>query len=506
MSAPRPLRSHASSKEFPALLRPLPLEKLALSQEAPAAQLATRAPSTGPWAAQSVVARNLPAAGPVSSSAASIARSSTGPRLPRLSVRDERKRNLPALGVVVHCYRARTEWELDAIPGQWVMVESESAADRQYLWARVIAGHTKSANAPVDQGRGWIHAWYLDVVRPIGNRTEQQQQQQEQQQLQGRLQEKEECHRSNDDKESLAAVLETEARNLIMDFYRRMLQVQAAVLLSAVPLLVRFEKFIDGACCRALIDAANEQEFSLDMAGVVGTEQLSARTSEGQWLYPKSSHSLYSSSSSSSSSSGGGGGGESSSNDSNQTRTTFVGGCHDDALNSVIMTIEAKVAAVSRQPASHQEPLHLVRYKPGQEYRAHVDAVEAHGREIHGPRLSTVLIYLNDCADGGSTAFVDLDLEVRPSAGAAIFWHNVCPPTSASSSQSNGSEEKAKLKATPPPPQKMKPSSLLRCDVSSSETAHLQPDDRLTHAAKPITRGEKYVAIKWVHALPFQGC
>ena len=115
--------------------------------------------------------------------------------------------------------------------------------------------------------------------------------------------------------------------------------------------------------------------------------------------------------------------------------------------------------------------------------------MDEHEKESHGHRLSTVLIYLNDVADGGSTSFTDLNLEVKPATGAAIFWHNVCP--SKLSKGSSRSSSSAQAAAHP----------LQR--GASSETSHLQPDHRLTHAARSIPSGEKFVAIKWVHAFPF---
>lgn len=371
------------------------------------------------------------------------------------------------VALVTHCYRARTKWELDAIPGQWVVTEAEDHANPSYVWARLIAGHSRAnasqSSGEVDQGRGWIHYGHLHIVSSVQHRRRPEEQQQQQQQ--------------SDDTLETDAALTQEVNGIIRGYYRRIISADAVSMLSNVPLLVRCEGFLDSSSCRVLIDAAEAQGFSLDKAGVVGSEHLSARTSEGQWLYPHSPQP---------SNPGG---------DRNRTRMTVeLGGGRgingDDApLNSVIRMIESKVAALSRQPSSHQEPLHLVRYKPGQEYRAHVDAVDEHEKESHGHRLSTVLIYLNDVADGGSTSFTDLNLEVKPATGAAIFWHNVCP--SKLSKGSSRSSSSAQAAAHP----------LQR--GASSETSHLQPDHRLTHAARSIPSGEKFVAIKWVHAFPF---
>lgn len=116
--------------------------------------------------------------------------------------------------------------------------------------------------------------------------------------------------------------------------------------------------------------------------------------------------------------------------------------------------------------------------------------MEEHSSEAYGPRLSTVLIYLNDVTQGGCTHFVDLNIDVQPIAGSAIFWHNVCPD--AASSSTVPLPPAASAGSMPPPP-------------GQSETSHLRPDARTTHAGMPVATGDKYVALKWIHAGPFRG-
>ena len=77
------------------------------------------------------------------------------------------------------------------------------------------------------------------------------------------------------------------------------------------------------------------------------------------------------------------------------------------------------------------EPVEVIRYEPGQLYRPHYDWFDAAtpgGRtriESMGQRLATVLIYLSDVAEGGSTLFPVLGLDVRPARGRALFFSNV---------------------------------------------------------------------------------
>jgi len=80
------------------------------------------------------------------------------------------------------------------------------------------------------------------------------------------------------------------------------------------------------------------------------------------------------------------------------------------------------------KPASTHEPTQVARYLPGQFYRAHFDAFDVTtgpGREClltGGQRVATVLIYLNDVAEGGGTFFPELAKRFRPEAGKAVVF------------------------------------------------------------------------------------
>lgn len=102
----------------------------------------------------------------------------------------------------------------------------------------------------------------------------------------------------------------------------------------------------------------------------------------------------------------------------------------------IIEAIERRISAVTGLPIENIEPLQLIRYKSGQQFKAHYDFLgEQNNLEnICGDRKYTCLIYLNNLAEedlGGATKFHCVGLEVKPSRGDAIFWENLdnngCP-------------------------------------------------------------------------------
>lgn len=96
--------------------------------------------------------------------------------------------------------------------------------------------------------------------------------------------------------------------------------------------------------------------------------------------------------------------------------------------NALISRIDRRLAALMQWPEAMTEPLSLLKYKPGEFYDEHYDFFDYHtaGSAINmangGNRVGTLLLYLNDCEEGGSTMFADVGLEVLPRAGYAAFF------------------------------------------------------------------------------------
>ena len=85
-----------------------------------------------------------------------------------------------------------------------------------------------------------------------------------------------------------------------------------------------------------------------------------------------------------------------------------------------IHAINRRIGCATKTSYEDGEPLQVLRYSPGQQYHPHFDWVDGAANQ----RIITALIYLNDDYDGGQTAFVRTDLEVRGQTGDALVFNN----------------------------------------------------------------------------------
>ncbi|HEV7164863.1 MAG TPA: 2OG-Fe(II) oxygenase [Gammaproteobacteria bacterium] len=109
------------------------------------------------------------------------------------------------------------------------------------------------------------------------------------------------------------------------------------------------------------------------------------------------------------------------------------------------------IAAIAGEPSEHAEPLGVLRYGPGQEYRPHYDYYNDDQHEAQ--RTTTVFIYLNQVEEGGGTEFPRLGIRVEPERGKAVKF--------------------------------------LNCDADG------KPNPETLHAGLPVIRGEKWLATLW---------
>jgi len=138
----------------------------------------------------------------------------------------------------------------------------------------------------------------------------------------------------------------------------------------------------------------------------------------------------------------------------------------DPLLEDVVLRqVQRRMAAVAGLPVTHAEPLIVLRYSAGQEYRPHSDClpdslVTPLEQGGSGQRLSTVIAYLNASCTGGATTFPRLDLRVEPRAGSVLCFSNL--------------------------------------------DADGKPDPGAVHAGEPVTAGLKWICTLWMRQGPYR--
>lgn len=123
--------------------------------------------------------------------------------------------------------------------------------------------------------------------------------------------------------------------------------------------------------------------------------------------------------------------------------------------NPVIHAINRRIAAAGGVDVATGEPLQVLRYRPGQEYRPHHDALP----NTDNQRILTMLVYLNDGYEGGETIFLKTGLRVKGALGDALLFRNA--------------------------------------------DARGRPDPNAQHAGLPVLAGEKLIASRWIHEKRF---
>ncbi len=132
--------------------------------------------------------------------------------------------------------------------------------------------------------------------------------------------------------------------------------------------------------------------------------------------------------------------------------------------NDVVARLEARIAQLVRWPVENGEGLQVLHYRPGAEYKPHYDYFDPEEPGTPtilrrgGQRVATLVIYLNDPEQGGGTTFPDVQLEVAPRRGNAVFF--------------------------------------------SYDRPH--PATRSLHGGAPVIRGEKWIATKWLREREFR--
>jgi hypothetical protein len=100
---------------------------------------------------------------------------------------------------------------------------------------------------------------------------------------------------------------------------------------------------------------------------------------------------------------------------------------HDHVLEA----LERCIGSVCSVSTLNGEFLQILRYRLGEEFKPHVDYFNESGAGAYrsladgGQRAQTVLMYLNDGYQGGSTCFLKLRIEIKGCRGDMLHFHNL---------------------------------------------------------------------------------
>lgn len=119
-----------------------------------------------------------------------------------------------------------------------------------------------------------------------------------------------------------------------------------------------------------------------------------------------------------------------------------------------VHVLNRRIAAASGTDVAQGEPLQVLRYAPGQQYRPHLDAVPGMANQ----RVLTALAWLNDDYEGGETVFLAGGPAVKGRRGDLMLFTNALPDG--------------------------------------------RPDPATRHAGAPVTHGVKLLASRWIRARP----
>jgi prolyl 4-hydroxylase len=119
-----------------------------------------------------------------------------------------------------------------------------------------------------------------------------------------------------------------------------------------------------------------------------------------------------------------------------------------------VHAINRRLARASGTRVEQGEVLQVLRYRPGQQYRPHLDALPG----LSNQRILTLLVYLSDDHAGGETRFTRLGLTVAARKGDALLFANALPDG--------------------------------------------RPDPMSEHAGLPVRAGVKLLASRWIRQRP----
>ena len=125
--------------------------------------------------------------------------------------------------------------------------------------------------------------------------------------------------------------------------------------------------------------------------------------------------------------------------------------------NPAVHALNRRIAAASGTAPEQGEPLQILRYGVGGEYKPHYDSIPGFSNQ----RALTMLVWLNEEYEGGETWFNEPKLALKGQPGDAVLFRNIGPDG--------------------------------------------RRDPKSAHAGLPVTAGEKMLASKWIRQRAFTG-
>lgn len=123
--------------------------------------------------------------------------------------------------------------------------------------------------------------------------------------------------------------------------------------------------------------------------------------------------------------------------------------------NPAVHALNLRIAAASGTDVAQGEPLQVLRYRSGGEYKPHFDALPG----LANQRILTMIVWLNEAFEGGETRFMTTGARLKGRTGDALLFRNAL--------------------------------------------ADGRRDPASGHAGLPVTSGEKLIASRWIRARPF---
>ena len=133
--------------------------------------------------------------------------------------------------------------------------------------------------------------------------------------------------------------------------------------------------------------------------------------------------------------------------------------------NELVKKIENRISEITGIPVNHGEGIQILNYANGGEYKPHFDYFpDNEGGQANmqkgGQRIITIIMYLNNVITGGATIFPEINLNIYPKKGSALYF--------------------------------------------SYYSANNAVDPLTLHGGAPVIEGEKWIATKWIREQPYE--